>query len=328
MPRRRSFVGRLALPLLLAAAVFVGVAVYTEFGTLASALRGFTWPYLAISLALASANYGVRFLRWSYYLRAVSFHVPPKRSAAIFFAGLATTITPGKIGELLKCFLLRDEADVPVVASAPVVLAERYTDLLAVIVLLGLGVVRYPAGRVLFGIGLAAVIVLFVVFAISDRLVERIGAWVARRFSREHLVEDSREAARVLRVLLRGSPLLVGTALALVAWFAECLAFLVLFRGLGWMDVGVLDATFVYAASTLAGALTLLPGGLVGTEASMAALLALQGVPKAVAGPATILVRLVTLWFAVAVGLVVYFAQRPAVDRAIAEAEEGGDEDA
>jgi uncharacterized protein (TIRG00374 family) len=327
--RQRSFVGRLAVPLMLAAVVFLGMAVYTDFGTLATAMAGFRWPYLVLALALAAANYVVRFFRWRYYLRTAGFDVPAPRSAKIFFAGLATSITPGKLGELLKCFMLRDESGIPVVATAPVVIAERYTDLLAVIVLLGIGVVRYPAGRWLFAIGLAAVVVLFVVFAVSDKLVTRAGEFLARRFLKEHVAADTRESARVFRVLLRGTPLLVGAALGLTAWFAECVAFLVLFRGLGWQATTLLDATFVYAASTLAGALTMMPGGLGSTEASMAGLLALQGVPKAVAGPATLLVRVCTLWFAVVVGLLVYAGQRAVVDRAIAEAESdaGADEE-
>lgn len=314
--------GRLVIPLLLAAVVFLGVAVYTDLGTLAQAMRGFRWPFLVLALLLAFCNYILRFIRWTYYLRAASLEVPLRRSASIFFAGLAASITPGKLGELVKCFMLRDEMGVPVVASAPVVIVERYTDLLAVIVLLGVSVVRYPAGRWLFLVGLVVVVVLFIVFTVSDRPVGRAVDLIARRFLKKRIAADSRESARVFRGLLRGRPLVVGSALGLAAWFAECVAFLVVFRGLGWGATSLYDATFVYAASTLAGALTMLPGGLGSTEGSMAALLALQGVPKAVAGPATILVRVCTLWFAVVVGLLVYSAQRAIVDRALAEAQE------
>jgi uncharacterized protein (TIRG00374 family) len=319
--RSRSLAGRLVLPLLFAAVVFLGVAVYSDLGALGRALRDFSWPFLALGLSLVAAGYGVRFVRWAYYLRAASFEVPARRSAGIFFAGLAASISPGKLGELVKCFMLRDEFDVPVVASAPVVIAERYTDLLAVIALLGVGVVRYPAGRWLFAAGLIVVAVLFVVLAVSDRLVERVGDLIARRLLMGHVAADSRESARVFRILLRGAPLVVGTVLGIVAWFAECLALLALLRGLGWQATTLFDATFVYAASTLAGALTMLPGGLGSTEASMAALFALQGVPRAIAGPATILVRACTLWFGVAIGLVVYGAQHASLDRALAEAQ-------
>ena len=60
----------------------------------------------------------------------------------------------------------------------------------------------------------------------------------------------------------------------------------------------------IYAAATLVGAVSALPGGLIGTEGSMIAMLQQSGVSRLVASSGTLLVRLVTLWLAVAVGLV------------------------
>jgi uncharacterized protein (TIRG00374 family) len=66
-------------------------------------------------------------------------------------------------------------------------------------------------------------------------------------------------------------------------------------------------AIFAYSASTMAGALAMLPGGLGITEAGMTGLLQALGgstMTKEVATAATILTRLATLWFAVAIGLI------------------------
>jgi uncharacterized protein (TIRG00374 family) len=62
----------------------------------------------------------------------------------------------------------------------------------------------------------------------------------------------------------------------------------------------------IYAATTIAGALSFLPGGLGVTEASMTMLLVhgAAHVDKATAVDATLLTRLATLWFAVLLGLV------------------------
>jgi uncharacterized protein (TIRG00374 family) len=59
----------------------------------------------------------------------------------------------------------------------------------------------------------------------------------------------------------------------------------------------------IYAAATLVGAVSALPGGLVSTEGSMVALLQQSGVSRGAASAGTLLVRLATLWFAVAIGL-------------------------
>jgi uncharacterized protein (TIRG00374 family) len=70
-----------------------------------------------------------------------------------------------------------------------------------------------------------------------------------------------------------------------------------------------LAAVFAYSASTIAGAVAMMPGGLGVTEGSMTAFLQALGgktMPPAVASAATILVRVATLWFAVAIGLAAF----------------------
>jgi uncharacterized protein (TIRG00374 family) len=96
--------------------------------------------------------------------------------------------------------------------------------------------------------------------------------------------------------------LAIATALSLVAWGAEAFAFHLMLDWLG-LQVDVAFAVFVYAAAMLAGALSFLPGGLGGAEATMVSLLLWLGQPQAPAVAATVLIRLTTLWFAVVLGL-------------------------
>lgn len=59
----------------------------------------------------------------------------------------------------------------------------------------------------------------------------------------------------------------------------------------------------------LAGALSFMPGGIGGAEGVMVALLMTQA-PAADAVAATVLIRLTTLWFAVAIGALALGASR------------------
>jgi uncharacterized membrane protein YbhN (UPF0104 family) len=116
-------------------------------------------------------------------------------------------------------------------------------------------------------------------------------------------------AMRVQQLLASARPchtptlLLTTTALSLAAWAAEAWAFHLLLDALG-STATLSFSVFVYAIAVLAGALSFLPGGLGGTEATIMSLLLLTGHEQAVAVVATVLIRLTTLWFAVALGLV------------------------
>ena len=62
-------------------------------------------------------------------------------------------------------------------------------------------------------------------------------------------------------------------------------------------------STFIYAFSTIAGAVSMLPGGLGVTEGSLTFLIEAQNISKEIAVASTFIVRIVTLWFAVLVGI-------------------------
>jgi uncharacterized membrane protein YbhN (UPF0104 family) len=213
--------------------------------------------------------------------------VPAGRSFLIFVAGLTMTISPAKLGEVLKCALLRRDFGVPVRRSAPVVLAERVTDATGVVVLAvvgGAGTDRWPLLAAALA-GVAAVVVI-----VRGPFLERFTV----------LGEAPAAAAALLETRL----LVLMTAVSAVSWFFECLAAYVCVRGLR-LDLSLADSIAVFSLGSLAGALSFLPGGLGVAEASMTGLIRVLGdVPKAAAAAATVLIRLATLWFAVAVGLV------------------------
>ena len=112
------------------------------------------------------------------------------------------------------------------------------------------------------------------------------------------------EATEASRALLT-TPLLVGmTLLSAVSWFCECLAAYVCVRGLG-LDLSLADTVVAFSLGSLAGAASFLPGGLGVAEASMTGLIRVLGdTSRAAAAAATLLIRLATLWFAVALGLI------------------------
>src|SRR5262249_16887627 len=114
-----------------------------------------------------------------------------------------------------------------------------------------------------------------------------------------------REFYDATAVLLRPTPLILATLLSIAASAAECLPFWVVLQGFPGADASLKLCTFIYAAMTIAGALSFLPGGLGVQEGGMVALLVstANGVGPATAAAATFVTRLCTLWFAVAVGL-------------------------
>lgn len=291
---------RTRAPLLLAflVAVYAGLVLHADGAKVLAALAGLAPGRVAAVLAVVFVAFLLRAARFQLYLRALGVEVPGAHATRIFMAGMSMGVTPGKLGEVLKSFLLRDEAGVPVRRTAGVVVLERVTDVLALLLLLGL----FPAPRGpgwVEGLAFAgsAALLLPLVAPRPVLRVLRAPGWPGPAGPRE-VVAEALEAARPLA----GARVLGGSiALALGSWALEALA-LAWLAGAAGAALPLGEAARIHAFATLAGAVSMLPGGVGAAEGSMTLLLRARGLAGPVAAAVTLSLRLCTLWFGVLVG--------------------------
>ncbi|HEY0556549.1 MAG TPA: lysylphosphatidylglycerol synthase transmembrane domain-containing protein [Thermoanaerobaculia bacterium] len=290
------------VPLILGVLVVVGLALTANPRALARSLRDFDLWLLVPVLALSVLNYGLRALRWEYYLRRLGATLAPGRGLAIFLVGFVLSVTPGRAGELGKAWLVRELGGGRAMRVVSAVLAERVTDVLGTIVLIGFGALPLPGGPWIAAACLAGVVAVVVlltwrrgaelVFAILRRMPV-MGSRVP------HLVEMYDRLRELLSPGLAVGAILVAT----VAWAAEGLGFWLVVRNYA-PKAGFLLAVFNYTAASILGGLSMLPGGLGAAEGSLAALLHEQGLTAADASSITLVIRAATLWFSVLFGVV------------------------
>ncbi len=289
------------MPAALGLLALVGLVLWADARELAAQLASFPLRVLPPVLALSLLNYLLRFLRWELYLRRLDVALPRRQSLAVFLVGFLLSVTPGKAGELGKAWLVRELGGGRARRVVPAVLAERVTDLLGVLLLLALGALPLPGGRLLAAAGVAAVLVAVLLLTWRGG-AERLFRLLARLPLVGRRVPVLTELYGTLRALLSPGLLAMALAVAVLAWGAEGMGFFVVVREYA-PRAGFLPALFDYTASTCLGSLSMLPGGLLATEGSLTALLDAQGLSTAAAASATLIIRAATLWFAVALGL-------------------------
>jgi uncharacterized protein (TIRG00374 family) len=301
---------------LLTICVFAVLSVASDVTALGQSLASFRLSALAAALGLVLGNYLLRFLRWQYYLRALELRVGLRLSALVFLAGFVMSVTPAKMGEVLKSFLLREYQGIELSRSAPVVVAERLLDLVALVLLVSLAGIAFPNGQLIALPGAALVALVTVVCTLRP-----LGLWLLTQLGRVRALARSipklRESYDALYMLTRLRPFAVGAGYASLGWALECVATWCLFRGFESAPMEIAGASFGYAAGTLAGALAMLPGGLGIAELGMSGLfrVASPTLSLATAAAATILIRLCTLWFGVALGGIALFVLRATADK-------------
>jgi uncharacterized protein (TIRG00374 family) len=297
--KKQSLRVSIVLSLLLGLTVTMVLAFLADFKSTVLALRSMQLAWLPLLLLLSLLHFLFRFLRWEYLLRTLGIRLRKGESLGIFLSGFLFTLTPGKIGEVLKAWLVRKLHGEPVAKVIPVVIAERYCDAGAMLLLASVGVLGSGRGGILWL--LILVLLLLVYLAGSSPVLRRLLPRLPGRSAQvaESILDQS-------RALLRWKLLLPMLLYSAVAWFWQCWALALSVRALG-SRLSLGEAVFNYSLSTLAGAVAFLPGGLGVTEGSLALMLIKRGgLVAADAAAATLLLRLATLWFAVLIGLIAF----------------------
>lgn len=289
------------------ACVFLGLSIYANFTELLAALNVFNWLLFPLILTCAFCNYIARFFKWNYYTKVLDINIPVKLSFMIFLSSFIMAVTPGKVGEVFKSYLLKEQVGTPISRSAPIVLAERITDFLSLILLSIIGAVTFN-----YGIGLIVSIgILFILLIaiISSKKISYAIIGSLERFKYvtgiSHKIHSAYDS---IYRMIHLKELLYALLLSVIAWFFECFAFFIVVNSFGIASIVHIDifvATFIYGFATIAGAVTMLPGGLGVTDASIPFLLILlKGVPKNISVASSLIIRIATLWFAVFVGII------------------------
>ncbi len=224
---------KIALSIIFGIAIAAVLAMYADLPRTVAALQRFTWQYVPLILGLTLINYALRFAKWHYYLGQIDAgHVSLSDSLKIFVAGFTMVMTPGKVGELYKAWALKETNGVGISRAAPIVLAERLTDGVAMVILGSSGLVLYRYG----GAILLAVVLMMAGFVIVVQ-IRPLALWFLRQGERIPLVsrfahslyEFYESAYRLLGL----KNLLLAVGLGVISWAAEGLALYETAAGLG-----------------------------------------------------------------------------------------------
>jgi len=273
-----------------------------------------SWDLILFAAVLSLLNYAFRIFRWRFYLARLGHTLPIGFAALTFTAGFAYTISPGKVGEMVRARYYLP-LGVPLASVTAAFFAERLLDLIAMVVfavLLIAGSSRYD-GALAAAAGVVAAVLALLALVPWVRIDAAIRARPGLPAPLRAALLTLSSALVATRPLLRPAPLALGFAIALVAWGLEGLGLGVLSSIVPGLHLDPAIAVGIYAVAVLIGALSFLPGGLGSTEAVMTTLLVGRGYTVTQALLVTLVCRFVTLWLAVCLGwvAVLVLRQRP-----------------
>ena len=130
---------RIAVALLLVSICILGLMMLAgadfDYSRLKELSNRLELHLLCSLLLLSSVNFIIRGLRWHWFTRRLHLDVPISNSVAYYLAGFSLGVTPGRMGELIRLWLLRRGHRISYHRALPLMIADRINDLLIIVVL-------------------------------------------------------------------------------------------------------------------------------------------------------------------------------------------------
>ena len=295
---------RIILILIVAVGIYAIFLFISDYNIISEKISNFKINYLPLILLFVSASWIPLSIKWHLLLKNCGIDIPLKKSISIFLSGSAfTTITPGQIGALMKSQILKTSFNIPRTRTVPIILVENIYDLIGAIIasIMGVIILGIEPYLIIIAISVLAIIFFFMYYRPASNLFfKRITK--TKFFSK--YVEDISEFEKIVRKSTNLKIAITCILLSITYWFIISIA---VHYTLIAFDINMLDylqVLAIYTTSILLGAISFIPAGLGVAEGSITGLLTLNGIDVSTALILTIMIRILTLWYSVAVGFI------------------------
>jgi uncharacterized protein (TIRG00374 family) len=282
--------------------VFIGVGLFGGIGQVYTTILSAN-PYIYVfAFIFMLCCFAIRFIKWDYYLKTLGLHIPTAKNLQIYLSLYSMDLTPGKIGRIISAYTLNRITKKKLASIIPIVTMDIFTDFL------GYGIVALAAAvyfriDVLYILGVDILLILPFLFFINSWVYNSLKKVFNNGFIKQFTIYGDEYFASQ-GTLNNPKVYAVSLLVSIPAAFIEALALYASSLSIG-LTPTVGKSVLVYSITELVGMISAIPGAIGVQDGLLVAFTGnILGYDKVTASAVTIMTRLATLWFGIAIGMV------------------------
>ncbi len=296
-----------ALAFLFSTAIFIVIALLEGGGNVIQYILTANIQIFITAFFLMFGSLLVKFIKWSYYIRKFRLKLPLTKSLGIYLSMYSMDLTPGNIGRVVSAYTLSKVTTTSPAQVTPIVIMDIFTDSIGFAILTAISAFYFN--------DLTVPVLIADILLLTPVFVFFISPWFYRMMKNFMLRHDKWKIFSIYgdeyfasqTILNKWDVYAVSILVSVTAAFMQASVFFMVLLSLG-IHAPLGSSVFVSSSSQLFGMISALPGNLGVTDASLIAFSQqVLGITGAQAAAATIMSRLVTLWFSVGTGGVLLF---------------------
>ena len=283
--------------------IYATFLILSDFNKLSEKILDFKMEYLPIILPLVSIGWLALYFRWTILLKNSGYKLPHKKNFQIFLSGFPLSITPGKVGELLKCQLLKENFGTPRKITAPIILVERLYNAIGIIIISIFGIWYFDFSGIVILIATCILVGIFLTLR-SKKLFSNIIEKTSKIKFLSKFSDSFTDSYDVINHSIKPKIFIISSVLSAIYWLLESIAVYFILQSFGIDLFEISDVILTYTTSIIIGVASFVPGGIGVAEGTLIGLLTVNDLAFSTAVSLTIFIRIFTLWYSVLVGLI------------------------
>jgi len=283
--------------------LYVVFLIVSDFNVIREKIFDFKTDYLPIILLLAPLSWIIVFFRWHFLLKNSNIIIPKKENFKIYMAGFAMSVTPGKVGELIKSQFLKSKYGVSRKNTLPIIISEYFYHMVGVLVVSIIGVYYFEFSLYIIILTSALIITTLAIIS-SETFFKKFVNLISKRNFLKKYVSPISDSHIILKKSTRGKIFIISSVLSIAFWLTEVLIVYFVFLSFNILNFEFFKIAAIYTTSLILGMLSFLPMGVGVVEGSLAGFLNYEGIDISIALTLVILIRVFTRWYGVIVGLI------------------------
>jgi len=283
--------------------IYATFLILSDFNKLSEKILDFKIEFLPIILSLVFIGWLALYYRWTILLKNSGYKLPHKKNFQIFLSGFPLSITPGKVGELLKCELLKENFGTPRKITAPIILVERFYNAVGIIMISSFGILYFDFSGIVIVIVTCILVGIFLTLR-SKRLFLNIIEKTSKIKFLSRFSDSFTDSYDVINNSIKPKIFVISAVLSAIYWLLESIAVYFILQSFGIDLFELSDVILTYTTSIIVGIASFVPAGIGVAEGTLIGLLTANGLTFSTAVSLAIFIRIFTLWYAVLVGFI------------------------
>ena len=277
--------------------------ILSDFSKLSEEILDFEIMYLPLILILVPLGWLALYFRWTILVKNSGYILPHKKNFQIFLSGFPLSITPGKVGELLKCELLKENFNIPRKITAPIILVERLYNAVGIVIISSLGIWYFDFSGTVILIASCALIGIFIALRSKSLFSSLINKTSKIKYLSK-FSDSFSDSYEVINHSIKPKIFIISSLLSAIYWILESIAVYFVFKSFGIDFLELYNVVLAYTSSIILGVASFVPGGIGVSEGTLISLLSIHGLSLSTAITLTLFIRMFTLWYSVFVGFI------------------------